>query len=58
MTPQIKICGITNLDDARLAVDLGADMLGFIFYAKSQRSITREAAAAICQAGASRCICE
>lgn len=49
MTTRIKICGITNLDDARLAVDLGADMLGFIFYPQSRRSVTRETAAQICR---------
>jgi len=47
---KIKVCGITNLDDARLAAELGADMLGFIFYAKSKRAVTRESAAAICPA--------
>jgi phosphoribosylanthranilate isomerase len=50
MNVRIKVCGITNLDDARLAVELGADMLGFIFYAKSQRAVSREMAAQICQA--------
>lgn len=46
---KIKVCGITNLDDARLAVELGADMLGFIFYAQSRRAVTRDAAARICR---------
>lgn len=44
---QVKICGTTNLKDALLSVELGADALGFIFYEKSKRFVQYSAAEAI-----------
>lgn len=47
---QVKICGITTLDDALMAADAGADMLGFNFWPKSKRYIAKEDAAELCTA--------
>src|SRR5215467_11459964 len=45
----VKICGMTNLEDALVAVDAGADAVGFVFYEKSPRYVTVERAREICE---------
>ncbi|MCB0084520.1 MAG: phosphoribosylanthranilate isomerase [Caldilineaceae bacterium] len=43
----IKICGLTNLADALVATQAGADLLGFIFFPKSPRYVSPETTATI-----------
>ena len=47
MPVKVKICGITNLPDGMAAAEAGADLLGFVFYDQSPRSISVEAAAGL-----------
>jgi len=44
---KVKICGLTNYEDAAAAMDMGADILGFNFYPESPRFVTPEKATEI-----------
>ncbi|HET9032441.1 MAG TPA: phosphoribosylanthranilate isomerase [Dokdonella sp.] len=44
---RIKFCGITRIEDARFAAELGVDALGFVFTRRSRRFIEPDAAARI-----------
>jgi phosphoribosylanthranilate isomerase len=47
---KIKICGLTNVDDAFAAIEAGADYLGFVFYPHSPRYVAPADCARIMEA--------
>ena len=57
MTTRIKICGITRVEDATLAADLGAAAIGFVFWPRSPRFVEPARAAAIAAAVPRSVVC-
>jgi phosphoribosylanthranilate isomerase len=55
MSVRVKICGVTRVEDAELAIALGADIIGLNFYPASPRALTLEAAQKIRSVVANRC---
>ena len=49
MSIKVKICGITNPQDAAVVVEAGADLLGMVFFEGSPRNVTPAQAALICR---------
>jgi phosphoribosylanthranilate isomerase/indole-3-glycerol phosphate synthase/phosphoribosylanthranilate isomerase len=49
-TPQIKICGLTDVEQALGCAELGANAIGCVFFPKSPRHVSEEQAAEICSA--------
>ncbi|QGY38836.1 phosphoribosylanthranilate isomerase [Pseudodesulfovibrio cashew] len=45
--PLVKVCGMTRMEDVRLCVELGVDLLGFIFHPKSPRNVDPAFAASV-----------
>lgn len=52
--PRVKICGVTRIEDAELAIELGADFLGLNFYPQSPRCVDLATARRIAAAVAGR----
>ncbi len=50
MSAKVKVCGVTRLEDARAAIELGATLLGLNFYPRSPRFLAVDAAAEIADA--------
>lgn len=45
--PLVKVCGMTRMKDVELCVDLGVDLLGFIFHPKSPRNVDPDFVASV-----------
>ena len=50
MKPRVKICGLTRLEDVRVAVEAGADAIGLVFYPPSPRYVDLDKAAELARA--------
>jgi phosphoribosylanthranilate isomerase len=48
--PQVKICGLTRVEEAVACAELGADAIGCVFYPPSPRNLTDKEAQRICKA--------
>jgi len=55
VTVHVKICGVTRIEDARAAIEFGADMIGLNFYAPSPRCVSLARACEIRAAIDSHC---